>query len=81
MLTQQDLKLAKAFDGLHRRRHLFIALYLLATAIILMWLMGLGGPFAVTAGPYVFFMVDDSNTYWREREWMYSPIAVMVGWD
>lgn len=81
MLTQQDLKLAKAFDGLHRRRHLYAVLYILATAIILMWLLGLGGPFAVTVGPYVFSMFNDSSTYWTESQWMHSPIAAMAGWE
>lgn len=80
MLTQRDLKLIVALDGFHRRRHFFLSLYLIATAIILVWLLGLGGPLSVTFGPYIFQPVIQSRHEWRHPSWMYAPLAVLVGW-
>lgn len=81
MLTQRDFKLIEALYGLHSYRHLLLSLYLLATAIILIWLLGLGGTFSVTVGPYLFSTIDNGVMYWLACPWMHAPIAAMAGWE
>lgn len=67
MLKQRDLKLVHALNGIHRRRHLFLTLFLLATAIILMWLLGLGHNFI-------------PDKYWGPHGgWFCQPILTMLG--